>query len=83
MLVDSCRTASLEPRVVILDQGSLAEIDVVELPVAAVVGTEFCYQGFRWRVSANRPRTRVLLAVPVTPCPPPGCTTSPGRTTNH
>ena len=54
--------ANSEARVVILEAEPKVEIEVVELPDVADVGTEFCHQGDRWRVTARRPRTRVLLA---------------------
>ena len=66
MIADPISIATLVPRVVILDHGPVAAIDIVELPVSAEVGTEFCYRGKRWRVIAHRPRTRVLLATIIT-----------------
>lgn len=53
---------SLEPRVVICDRGEEASVEVLELPRPVEIGTEFKRQGKTWRIIADRPRTRVLLA---------------------
>jgi hypothetical protein len=57
---------------VILEAEPEIVIEVVELPDPVDIGTEFCHQGGRWRVTARRPRTRVLLAKQV-----------PSEPTNH
>ena len=53
------------PRVVMLEDGSVVAVEVVELPPGADVGTEFECLGRPWRVVARRTHARVLVAVPV------------------
>jgi hypothetical protein len=69
LLAHTSRIAPKHPRVVILDTQTEVAIEVVELPDTAEVGTEFCYRGGRWRITAHRPHTRVLLAEQVSLCP--------------
>jgi hypothetical protein len=64
----SCN-APKQPRVVILERQTEVVIEVVELPDSAGIGTEFCYRGGWWRITAHRPHTRVLLAEQVSLCP--------------
>ncbi len=52
----------IEMRVVILDGIETSSVEVFELPKPVEVGTEFERQGKIWRITANRPRTRVWLA---------------------
>jgi len=52
----------IELRVVILDEIKKASIEICELPMPVEVGTKFERHGKVWRIRANRPNTRVLLA---------------------
>lgn len=52
----------VELRVVILEKAESASVEVFELPKPVAIGTEFESQGKVWRITANRPRTRVFLA---------------------
>jgi len=52
----------IELRVVILDGIETSSVEVFELPRPVEVGTKFERQGKIWRITANRPHTRVLLA---------------------
>lgn len=53
------------PRVVMLEDGAVVAVEVVELPPEADVGTEFECHGRTWQVVARRTHARVLVAVPV------------------
>ncbi len=53
------------PRVVMLEDGAVVAVDVVDLPPGADVGTEFECRGRTWRAVARRTHARVLVAVPV------------------
>ena len=67
------RTTGLEPaddrrprpRVVILNPGDAARVEVLDLPGDAAPGASFRHCGTRWRVTSSRPRTRVLIAEPI------------------
>jgi len=52
------------PRVVILDEGRSARVEVLELPETVDVGTRFCHSGTSWRVIGERPQSRVFIAEP-------------------
>ncbi|MCD4748456.1 MAG: hypothetical protein K8R59_13605, partial [Thermoanaerobaculales bacterium] len=52
----------IELRVVILEEVDEASVEIFELPKPVEIGTEFERQGKVWRITANRPRSRVLLA---------------------
>jgi len=52
------------PRVVILDEGQSARVEVLELPEAVDIGTSFCHSGTSWRVIGERPHSRVFIAEP-------------------
>jgi hypothetical protein len=56
------------PRVVILDAGDSARVAVLELPESIDVGGRFRHFGTWWRVTGQRPGSRVFIAVP---SPPP------------
>lgn len=53
------------PRVVMLEDGSVVAVEVVDLPPGVDVGAEFECRGRTWRVVARRTHARVLVAVPV------------------
>ena len=53
-----------QPRVVILDEGRSARVEILELPDTADVGTSFCHSGTSWRVIGERPQSRVFIAQP-------------------
>ncbi len=55
------------PRVVILDAGDSARVAVLELPESLDVGGRFCHFGTCWRVTGQRPGSRVFIAVPEPP----------------
>jgi hypothetical protein len=55
----------LAPRVVILDSGETARVEVLELPQSATVGYAFCHSGRSWHVTGRRTADRVLIAAPV------------------
>lgn len=50
------------PRVVILDEGSSARVEVLELPEGVDVGASFCHSGTSWRVTGTRTSSRVFIA---------------------
>lgn len=52
------------PRVVILNAGDWARVAVLELPEALEIGGSFCHSGTWWRVTGQRPGSRVFIAVP-------------------
>ncbi len=52
------------PRVVILDEGQSARVEVVELPESVHVGASFSHSGTSWRVIGERPHSRVFIAEP-------------------
>jgi hypothetical protein len=52
------------PRVVILDQGDSARVEIIELPESVTIGGSFCHLGICWRVTGQRPGSRVFIAVP-------------------
>ena len=54
-------------RVVILDAGDWARVAVLELPEALEIGGSFCHSGTWWRVTGQRPGSRVFIAVPAPP----------------
>jgi hypothetical protein len=56
------------PRVVILDAGDWARVAVLELPDSLEIGDRFCHSDTWWRVTSQRPGSRVFIAVP---SPPP------------
>jgi hypothetical protein len=47
---------------VILDEGTSARVEVLELPEEIDVGTSFCHSGMSWRVTGMRPSSRVFIA---------------------
>ncbi len=53
------------PRVVMLEDGNVVAVEVVDLPPGVDVGAEFDCHGRTWRVVARRTHARVLVAVPV------------------
>ena len=53
------------PRVVILDDGASARVEVLELPETAAPGAKFCHSGASWRVTGTRTGARVLIAKPI------------------
>ena len=55
------------PRVVILDAGEWARVAVLELPEALEIGESFCHSGTWWRVTGQRPGSRVFIAQPALP----------------
>lgn len=55
------------PRVVILDAGDWARVAVLEVPEALDIGGRFCHFGTWWRVTGQRPGSRVFIAVPDPP----------------
>jgi len=55
------------PRVVILDAGYEASVAVLELPELLDIGGRFCHSGTWWRVTGQRPGSRVFIAVPAPP----------------
>jgi len=55
------------PRVVILDAGTEASVAVLELPEALDIGSRFCHSGTWWRVTGQRPGSRVFIAEPIPP----------------
>jgi len=52
------------PRVVILDEGQSARVEVLELPEEIRIGASFCHSGTSWRVTGERPHSRVFIAEP-------------------
>jgi hypothetical protein len=54
-----------QPRVVILDDGGEARVEVIELPERSRPGDVFCHCGTRWQVTATRTGERVLIARPL------------------
>ena len=52
----------LRPRVVILDPGDSARVEVLDLPSDADLGASFSHGGTRWRVTGHRSRSGVLIA---------------------
>ena len=59
------RGGTNRPRVVMLEDGNVVAVEVVELPPGADVGTEFSCHGRTWQVVARRAHARVLVAVPL------------------
>lgn len=55
------------PRVVILDAGDWARVAVLELPDSLEIGDRFCHSDTWWRVTGQRPRSRVFIAQPAPP----------------
>lgn len=62
MATEQLGSREIEPRVVILEGVENASVEVFDLPKPVAIGTEFECQGKVWRITANRPRTRVFLA---------------------
>lgn len=63
--VGSSRAATwLRPRVVVLDDGQSARVEVLELPESTSVGGSFSHSGRWWRVTGHRTGARVLIAEP-------------------
>ena len=56
--------SALRPRVVILDDGRDARVEVLQLPPGAAPGARFCHRGAAWRVTGSRTGDRVLIAEP-------------------
>jgi hypothetical protein len=54
----------LRPRVVVLDDGESARVEVLELPESTSVGGSFSHGGRWWRVTGHRTGARVLIAKP-------------------
>ncbi len=50
------------PRVVILDEGDSARVAVVDLPESVRIGGSFCHSGTCWRVTGERPHSKVFIA---------------------
>jgi hypothetical protein len=55
------------PRVVILDAGDWARVAVLELPDSLEIGDRFCHSDTWWRVTNQRPGSRVFIAQPIPP----------------
>jgi len=53
------------PQVVILDAGDWARVAVLELPEALEIGGSFYHSNIWWRVTGQRPGSRVFIAVPI------------------
>ena len=56
------RAGRNRPRVVILDEGRSARVEVLELPESTVVGARFCHSGTCWKVTGERTHSRVFIA---------------------
>ena len=50
------------PRVVILDEGESARVEVLELPEELQIGASFCHSGTSWTVTGERQHSRVFIA---------------------
>ncbi len=50
------------PRVVILDEGDSARVAVLDLPDSVHIGERFCHSGTKWRVTGERPHSKVFIA---------------------
>jgi hypothetical protein len=61
---DQAYRRSRRPRVVILDEGDAASVEVLELPESVDVGGSFCHLGTRWRVTGLRTSSLVFIAEP-------------------
>jgi hypothetical protein len=55
------------PRVVILDAGNAASVAILDLPELLDIGGRFCHSGTWWRITNQRPGSRVFIAVPAPP----------------
>lgn len=55
------------PLVVILDAGNAASVAVLDLQESLDIGGRFCHSGTWWRVTGQRPGSRVFIAVPDPP----------------
>jgi hypothetical protein len=53
-----------KPRVVILDQGESARVEILDLPESVTLGGSFCHLGTSWRVTGLRTSSRVFIAEP-------------------
>ena len=51
-------------RVVVLRTPDGPRVEVVELETGTTLGGSFCHLGTSWRITAERPRSRVLVAEP-------------------
>ena len=58
----SGHTGRNRPRVVILDEGTSARVEVLELPEEVHIGASFCHSGTSWKVTGERPHSRVVIA---------------------
>jgi len=52
----------LRPRVIVLDSGDSATVEVLEVPETATLGYRFCHRGRSWCVTGRRTAERVLIA---------------------
>lgn len=56
--------ARRRPRVVILEDTTGAQVEILQLPASTTTGACFEHHGIRWRVTGTRTREMVFIATP-------------------